>query len=51
MRPVLGAVAEDALGDHDRVVDEHADGQHETHHRQDVQRQAEEVQRAEGDEQ
>ena len=36
-------VAENTFSDHDRVIDQHADGQHQTHHRQDIQRQAKEI--------
>ena len=44
-------VPEDALGDHDRVVDQHADREQHAHHGQHVEREAEEVHRAERHEQ
>ena len=45
------AVPEHALGDHHGVVHQHADGQHHAHHRKDVEREPEEVQRRERDQQ
>ena len=46
VRPGSLAVPEDALRDHDRVVHQHADREQHAHHRQDVEREAEEVHRA-----
>ena len=43
------AIVIDALDDDDRIVDEHADRQQQTHHRQDVQSHAEHLQAAERD--
>ena len=48
---VLCAMSEHAFRHDDGVVDEHADREHQAHHRQDVERQAGEVQRAERDQQ
>jgi hypothetical protein len=45
------AMPEYALGDHHGVVDQHADRQHHAHHREDIERQAEEIERGKRDQQ
>ena len=45
------ALAIDVLDDHDRVIDDHADGEQEAHHRRHVERPAHEEEDDDGAEQ